>query len=240
MLDGSVSPNEAVVVIGLLGPDPRRRPGRERAGSGGARRSRSASTRTSLVGPARAPAPARASAPRRRRGRQDIRDVLARRRRCASAIWRFAIPGTSRRSTRAARLRPRLPVPAGRRGLPRPHHDRHPRRADLPVPAHRVAPLPRPAAADVAAAAAPRRGGPGSYCDHRSRPVEVRPDRLALRRQQPRGPVVPQVRHRHAERRVQPADRADRAGRRSRPARPCCSRARPAPASRSSRAGSTS
>ena len=42
----------------------------------------------------------------------------------------------------AARFRPGLPVRRRGRGLPGPHHDRHARRADLPVPPHRVAALP--------------------------------------------------------------------------------------------------
>ena len=63
---------------------------------------------------------------------------------------------------RAARLRARLPVRSRARGLPRPHHDRHARRADLPVPADRVAPLPGAAAPDLAAAGASGPASPGT------------------------------------------------------------------------------
>ena len=58
---------------------------------------------------------------------------------------------------RAARLRARATLRARARGLPRPHHDRHARRADLPVPADRVAPSSRPAPPDLAARARRRR-----------------------------------------------------------------------------------
>ena len=57
----------------------------------------------------------------------------------------------------------------------------HARRADLPVPADRVAPLPGAAAPDLAADARQRAGEPGTFRDHRPRPLEVRPDRVALR-----------------------------------------------------------
>ena len=52
----------------------------------------------------------------------------------------------------AARLRPGLPLRSRGRGLSRPHHHRHPRRPDLPVPADRGALPSRPPAPDPPAA----------------------------------------------------------------------------------------
>ena len=52
----------------------------------------------------------------------------------------------------ALRLRPRVPVRPGERGVPGPHHHGHARGADLPVPADRVAALAGQAAPDRAAA----------------------------------------------------------------------------------------
>ena len=63
-------------------------------------------------------------------------------------------PGISRRSTARCTTSRAPTVRAGARGLSRPHHHRHACRADLPVPAHRVAPFPGAAAADLAAGAA--------------------------------------------------------------------------------------
>ena len=119
--------------------------------------------------------------------------------------------GTSRRST-ARSTTSRAPTRSTRRGgLPRPHHHRHARRADLPVPAHRVAHFP----ARLLQTSPPRRRArakPGTYTL-----IDLdlsRYDRLASRfaARAARGALVPQVRHRHAQRRLQPADRADRAG----------------------------
>ena len=97
-----------------------------------------------------------------------------------------------------------LPLRPGPRGLSGPHHDRHARRADLPVPADRVALLPGAAAADRAAEA-PRRGrSPASYSDHRSRPVEATTaSPRGFEQQQREDVVVPQVRHRDAQPRLQ-------------------------------------
>ncbi len=72
--------------------------------------------------------------------------------RCGSSSIRRADRGTSRRSTPPARLRAAYPFDTGRRGLPRPHHDRLARRADLPLPADRVAPHSRAPAPDQSAA----------------------------------------------------------------------------------------
>ncbi len=119
------------------------------AGRSGARPSRSASTRTcSSTGcelhPRRRVAP---RSPRRRAARH--RAGLARDRgaprTCIDIDGPLGLRGGLRR---AARLRPRLPVRPRARGLPRPHHHRHARRADLLVPADRGALHPGAAAAD--------------------------------------------------------------------------------------------
>ena len=110
--------------------------------------------------PARAPAdrsvraaPSAATYRARRARRPGHRQRVARDRRAARMSSRSPTAGTSRRSTaRCTTSRARYPFDARARGLPRAHHDRHARRADLPVPADRVAPLPGAAAADVAAA----------------------------------------------------------------------------------------
>ncbi len=128
---------------------------------------------------------------------------------------------------RAPRLRARLPVRAGPGGLPRPHHHRHARRADLHVPAHRVAALPgaahcrrrRRSAREAARGRARTRSSIST-----SRGTTA--SRRASRKEQREGRVVPQGGHRRRERRVQPADRADRAGGDRARARPSCSRAR--------------
>ena len=69
--------------------------------------------------------------------------------------------------------------------------------------------LPGTPRADLAAASG--RGEAGHLHRDRPRPVALRSPRLALRRAAARGAVLPQVRHRHAQRRLQPADRAHRA-----------------------------
>ena len=55
-------------------------------------------------------------------------------------------------------------VRSGRRGLPRPHHHRHPRRADLPVPADRVALAAGPPAPELAARARASAGRARAPC----------------------------------------------------------------------------
>ena len=152
--------------------DARRRARRRSAGSGGGPPSRSASTRTcwstaSSCSTSRAtrrwrrpwPRTSRRSRPRPRCGRTLLRARATR--------------GTSRRSTaRCTTSRARYPFDARARGLPGPHHHRHARRADLPVPADRVAPLPG------AGCCRPRRRGAargrrGQLQRHRPRPLEA-------------------------------------------------------------------
>ena len=112
--------------------------------------------------PARGPAgrPARAAPPRARSRRwpttvaADIAPGLAGDRGARARSGHRTTRGTSRRSTaRCYDFARALPVRARARGLPGPHHHRHARRADLHVPAGRVAPLPG------AAASRPRRPG---------------------------------------------------------------------------------
>lgn len=112
----------------------------------------------------------------------------------------------------AARLRTRVSVRPRTRGLPDPHHDRHARRADLLVPARGSALPARAPRADGAAAANRRRAErAGHDLGDRSRPVALQPDRAALHARARRNGVVPEGRHRDAQRALQCADRATRA-----------------------------
>ncbi len=109
---------------------------------------------------------------------------------------------------RTRRLRRALPV-ARERGLPRAHHDRHARRADLPVPAVRDARDPRSAAASVAE----RQAASGARRRHRPRAREVRSARGAVPRTPGSRRVAAQARDRHPQRALQHDDRGARAGR---------------------------
>ena len=119
--------------------------------------------------------------------------------------------GTSRRSTPPCTTSPRRTRSIRRRGIPRPHHHRHARRPDLSVPAHRGAPL--PGQADPVAPKQDQRSD-GRVPDHRPRPVALRPHRRPLPPRVTDKHRRFQIRHRHPQRGVQPADRQNRAGRR--------------------------
>ena len=81
----------------------------------------------------------------------------------------------------APRLRARYPLRPRPRGLPRPHHDGHARRADLPLPAHRGAPPPGAAAPDRRRRDA-HAGEPGHLQHHRPRSLALRPARARFAR----------------------------------------------------------
>ena len=100
--------------------------------------------------------------------------------------------------------------------------------------------LPGAAGADQPAAARSPCRGPRHVSHHRSRPVEVRPHRLALRARDGGPDGAAEVGHRDAQPGVQRAHRADRAGGRRARRRRSCSSAPPGRASRCSRGGSTS
>ena len=126
-----------------------------------------------------------------------------RRPRCACIRSRSARPlgfrGGLRRAARL-RARPTPSTPSARTTCP--HHHRHARRADLLVPADRGALLPGAPAADLAAAAGKRASAPGTYAL-----IDLdlsRYDRIAARfaREQQESTGVPEVRHRHAQRRA--------------------------------------
>ena len=98
-----------------------------------------------------------------------------------AAAARFRRPLGFRGGLRqAARFRPRRSVRSGGRGLSGPHHHRHPRRPDLPVPADRGALSARPPAPDPAGAGHGQRGG--HLDDDRPRSVALRQHRHPLRR----------------------------------------------------------
>jgi hypothetical protein len=71
-----------------------------------------------------------------------------------------------------ADFRAQLPFPTRARGIPRAHHHRHARRADLSVPVDGVAPLAGPPRPDVPAVGS-RAALARSLHDHRSRPLPV-------------------------------------------------------------------
>ena len=210
------------------------------AGSAGGRPSRSASTRTcwshgfELLHDQRAHR-ARASGARRTSARSRRRPRCGRTRSTFADPWDFEeVYGALHDFARALSVRRRA------RGLPRPHHHRHPRRADLPVPAHRVAPLSRRGCCRRRRRANGEPTRAARYSDHRSRS-------LAATTASPRASRASSARACRSSRRastrergLQRADRADRAGRDRARARRSCSRARRAPASRSSRGASTS
>ena len=202
------------VVLGLLGTTLDAGTGRRALGALAAHGRARASTRTCSS------TASSCSSPRsdRRRSRDavadDIASGLARDRgarctRSSSPIpWDFEeVYGALHDFARA------LPVRARARGLPRPHHHRHARRADLPVPADRVAPPPGAAAADRAAAPPGRRRSRGTLRRHRPRPRRSY-DRLA--RALPRASSARRRRFLKAgidtrNAGLQRADRADRA-----------------------------
>ena len=117
---------------------------------------------------------------------------------------------------RAARFRARATLRHRDGGLSHPHHHRHPRGADLPVPADRGALLPRPACCRLSPPRAAHRQPAGQLFDHRPRPLAIRPHRQRASRRAGRGRFVPEVRHRDAQRRLQPHDRARSSAWRSR------------------------
>ena len=96
-----------------------------------------------------------------------------------------------------------------------PHHHRHPRRPDLPVPPDRGALPSGPAAPDPARRAGTPSSAAGNWSVDRSRSVALRQHRHPLRRRRGRGQLLPQIGDRHPQRRLQPDDRRDRAGRAS-------------------------
>ena len=210
-----------VVVIGLLGTTLDRGQRAERwntlAADGGALPAR---------GPARSPLRAAARRAARRAGRRPSRPTSRRSRprpRCARTSSTSATRGTSRQVYGALHDFARgVPVRPRARGLPGPHHDRHARRADLPVPADRVAALPGAAAADVA-----RRSGTRRPARVRTRIIDLdlsRYDRIASRFQQEQREDLSFLKAgidtRNAA--LQRADRAHRAGGDRARARRCC------------------
>ena len=135
------------------------------------------------------------------------------RRRCACTSTPRPTRGTSRRCTaRCTTSRARYPFDPGREDYLVHITTGHPRRADLPVPADRVAPHPRAPAADRP----PRRDAshePGGY-----QIIDLdlsKYDRIATRfaKDAARRADDAEVRHRDAQRGLQRADRAHRARR---------------------------
>ena len=122
--------------------------------------------------------------------------------RCGSGRMTSRTRGTSKRSTaRCTTSSAAYPFDADARGLPRPHHDRHARRADLPVPPDRVAAHPRPPAPDQSAGAeAARHGGRAPIASSTS--TSRKYDRIASRfaREALDDTSLPEVGHRHAQR----------------------------------------
>ncbi len=227
--------------IGFLGIDPR--PGEARARALGALAAHGGAL------PARGPAgrPAGAAVRRARSGpgrgsRPDVAPGLARDRGAAREHARSPTPGTSRRPTaRCATSRAATRSTPTREDYLVPHHHRHPHRPDLPVPAGRVAPPPGRLHPDLAAAA----GGPGGDRPASYAIIDLDLSRYdsiarALPEGAHRGALVPQGGDRDQEPGLQPADRAARAGRHRLARSGAAVRARPARASPSSRAGSTS
>ena len=134
----------------------------------------------------------------------------------------------------------RYPFDPDARGLPRPHHDRHARRADLPVPADRVAPHPRRACCRPARRRARAARRPGHVPHHRPRPLAsttASPRASPATSSDERSLLKSGIETRNAAfNRSSSGSSASRCARRR---RSCCS-ARPAPASRSWRGASTS
>ena len=197
-----------LVVIGMLGTMLDQASGADALGAVAAH-GVALPARGSAGGPAGAasrPAVSRGWRARRRRHRAGVTGDGG----ATSNGWRSRPLGPGGDVRRAARLRAALPLPSRAGGLPRPHHHRHAHRADLHVPAGGVPAHPRRGWSRRRRRHGPRQGRrPGTYTHHRPRPVEVRHARRALPAGAARGPVLPQGRHRHAQRRLQPAHRAD-------------------------------
>ena len=111
----------------------------------------------------------------------------------------------------AARFRRGLSLRYRYRGIPRPHHHGNPRCTNLSVSADRVAPLARQTTPMLTACPPAQARTDWIVSDHRPGPVEVRSFGDPIRPGPETGHVLPEVGHRHPQRRVQSPDRSHRA-----------------------------